>query len=449
MEVHAIYGPPGTGKTSALIGRAKAASKRSTFLAFTRTAAKEISSRAGVKSTTVHAMAYAMACIDKAQVVDSLKLRDFSNLIGYPFSGAEEAPSVADECLQLVNVAGAAKRRVFDVWESSDRRVNPDVLEVFDKTYVSWKRTYGYVDFNDMLRLASTSGEIPLVGRLYVDEAQDLSALQWDVVDLLSTVAESVCFAGDDDQAIFAWAGADPHGMKAREKSREVLAQSFRVPRSVYELATKISSRIEDRVEKHYLPVDKAGRVDSFTPIQALPTGGELKGTLALYRDCSQRSFMEDYLRQQKVPYSILGTGPKSWFDDRYAQAVRAYLEFVAGGQITKSQEALLGRTIAPSAKGQVSVGTKLPWQYALEIPMDRLEYLSAVDLSSKPYVLLGTIHSAKGMEANQVVVSSGMGYLTESNVDSHEHRVWYVAVTRTKDKLFITPGDNPYDFPV
>ena len=42
-----------------------------------------------------------------------------------------------------------------------------------------------------------------------VDEAQDLTPLQWDMVVKMSEGVDSVYIAGDDDQAIYEWNGAD------------------------------------------------------------------------------------------------------------------------------------------------------------------------------------------------------------------------------------------------
>jgi ATP-dependent exoDNAse (exonuclease V) beta subunit len=44
---------------------------------------------------------------------------------------------------------------------------------------------------------------------LFIDEAQDLSLLQWEMVRKIWGEAEKTYIAGDDDQAIFKWAGAD------------------------------------------------------------------------------------------------------------------------------------------------------------------------------------------------------------------------------------------------
>ena len=42
-----------------------------------------------------------------------------------------------------------------------------------------------------------------------VDEAQDLTPLQWDMVVKIAKNVDRVYIAGDDDQAIYEWNGAD------------------------------------------------------------------------------------------------------------------------------------------------------------------------------------------------------------------------------------------------
>ena len=57
---------------------------------------------------------------------------------------------------------------------------------------------------------------------MFIDEAQDLSPLQWKLYDKLKEKSKDVYLAGDDDQAIFAWAGADVNRFinePAKEKS--------------------------------------------------------------------------------------------------------------------------------------------------------------------------------------------------------------------------------------
>jgi len=58
--------------------------------------------------------------------------------------------------------------------------------------------------------------------------------------------------AGDDDQAIYRWAGADVDHFINLPGGSEVLSQSYRIPRSVHRIAEGIAKRIHRRFPKQY-----------------------------------------------------------------------------------------------------------------------------------------------------------------------------------------------------
>ena len=58
-----------------------------------------------------------------------------------------------------------------------------------------------------MIRLFVEQGTSPSLEVLIVDEAQDLTPLQWKQVEVLKQTTERVWYAGDDDQAIHRWMG--------------------------------------------------------------------------------------------------------------------------------------------------------------------------------------------------------------------------------------------------
>ena len=71
------------------------------------------------------------------------------------------------------------------------------------------QRTPDRLDFTDMVHKFITDGLVIPFKVLMVDEAQDLTPLQWDMVVKMSEGVERVYIAGDDDQAIYEWNGAD------------------------------------------------------------------------------------------------------------------------------------------------------------------------------------------------------------------------------------------------
>ena len=73
--------------------------------------------------------------------------------------------------------------------------------------FIKYKNNYKLYDFNDIIN--NVLDKVPEFDVVFIDEAQDLSPLQWKLYDKLKEKSKDVYLAGDDDQAIFAWAGAD------------------------------------------------------------------------------------------------------------------------------------------------------------------------------------------------------------------------------------------------
>ena len=90
---------------------------------------------------------------------------------------------------------------------------------------------------------------------LFIDEAQDLSLLQWEMVKQIWSRAEKTYIAGDDDQAIFKWAGADvDHFIAFKEEVDDIktLDQSYRIPGGpIHELSQRIISKVQNRFDKN------------------------------------------------------------------------------------------------------------------------------------------------------------------------------------------------------
>lgn len=447
MSYTIIYGPPGTGKTTELLNR-MAATKNVGFLGFTRAAAQEALTRLNLKKSktirTIHSLAYELSDVSKSQIIDDAKLREFSQFIGYPYSGHSsvegEPQQLADELLEIHNFSQVQFLRVEDTIQKLGRHIDPAMAEMFSDTYTRWKNAYGYMDFNDILIKAE-----PVdmgIDNLFVDEAQDLSPLQWRFIDKIKT--QNTTIAGDDDQAIFSWAGADPQGMSKKQGTVEVLDKSHRLPKDAFFLASGVASQIKDRVPKSFKPQDKAGKVKFWSNINYLFP--ERKDTLILHRNHSSRIQIEDWLAKNYVPYTLIGTFAKSMFEDKYANALRTYYMIRDGLEISQAQMNTLKRCVKKNYADLLTLPmniTAVPWFEVLEMPYKNMEYLSMVNLFEKPKIRVSTIHTAKGMEADRVILMNESGNKTYESLDDDEWRVWYVAVTRTKDQLDIVNGDN------
>ena len=106
---------------------------------------------------------------------------------------------------------------------------------------------------------------------MFIDEAQDLSLIQWEMVRSLWANANKTYIAGDDDQAIFKWAGADvDHFIALKEEVNDikVLDQSYRIPGGpIHELSQKIISKVENRFDKDYKPRTEHGILRRYSDV--------------------------------------------------------------------------------------------------------------------------------------------------------------------------------------
>ena len=76
--------------------------------------------------------------------------------------------------------------------------------------------------------------------------------------------------AGDDDQAIYRWAGADVDHFINLEGGSETLEQSYRIPSSVHVVAENVAKRIHRRFPKNYLPRTESGTVQRINTMDSL-----------------------------------------------------------------------------------------------------------------------------------------------------------------------------------
>lgn len=422
QSAEVIYGPPGTGKTSALINRASGAGLqgRVLFLAFTRAAANEVNDRTNASSAmTLHSFCYRQLGISTAQVVDRGKLHEFAKVVNIPISGGGINDMQAKEGDDYLAVVSYASNRIMPLPEGYDalgRPGSPQRFEYFTAAYEKWKNTYGYVDFDDMLFMwFESSMHPPQYDMVLLDEAQDLTRAQWAVFHKIIERTPRIVIAGDDDQAIFQWAGAIPEGMddfgRKMDASREVLHRSHRVPALVKDMAEQVIQGVSRRVEKRYQSTRKTGEVKSWEGLAPLVSA--VKGDqrqLWLFRDRFRMLEAQKELNHDMVPYQVAG-GFSPW-TDRNAVAAKA-------------------------GKFDDIPSFKRDW------------YVSALESGAMgdPVELeLSTVHKAKGREHDKVIFSvEGSGRALENMYEDPdaELRVLYVGLTRTSNRLWIH-GSHP-----
>jgi superfamily I DNA/RNA helicase len=476
LKAYAIFGPPGTGKTTETIKRmgqlrdvTKIDPNKIGFFSFTRAAAGEALKRLGLtrsdKISTLHALMFRRFEVSTVAVVDAWKLRKFGDQIGMPFAGVSndqfEQMEIGDQFNALWSLARARMRSLKEEYDASSRPGTLSQFEFFVDSYESWKKALGLVDYTDMLQMYLERPFNHGAEALFIDEAQDLSPLQWAIIDRMADPSVNpqlrlLTIAGDDDQAIFEWAGADPGGM-ARFCERynakiTILGQSYRVPQKPHELANRIIRTVGARVEKEYKPRDDRGRVDYHPSFEV----GLIRAgvpTMILARSFVARKEIEDELVARCVAYRTEGGRP-GLYHTKWAEAIRAYETLVAGGEIGQVEARAMSAVASPGAAafinnrdfGGLVAMCRGDRTRAFKIPPAFIDFYRSADLFAQAHVTLSTIHAAKGREADDVILHTGVTARTladmEHNPDA-EARVWYVAVTRTRERLVLIDSDS------
>lgn len=161
--------------------------------------------------------------------------------LDYRKVSAYEAVNLARQRLEPISKLPYRMRGWYRVWER-------------------WCRENEMYDFTGWLETAARLGALPPQQVVFVDEAQDHTPLQLSV--LRSWKTEQLVLVGDDDQSLFAWSGSVPAAFFSPPLPRGdelVLHQSHRVPLRPYLAATSIVSRISQRRDKAYRPTDEDG----------------------------------------------------------------------------------------------------------------------------------------------------------------------------------------------
>ena len=122
-----------------------------------------------------------------------------------------ESSANADPYLSIINLARLKKIPLRKQYNLSDSNIDWMTLSYVARSIQSYKNRLKLYDFTDMLEIFvnESSRFCPNLSVSFIDEAQDLSPLQWDVAHIIEKHSDRIYCAGDDDQAIYKWAGAD------------------------------------------------------------------------------------------------------------------------------------------------------------------------------------------------------------------------------------------------
>tara|TARA_R110001632_G_scaffold117837_1_gene229998 strand:- start:22 stop:1518 length:1497 start_codon:yes stop_codon:yes gene_type:complete len=478
-----ILGPPGTGKTSTLLGLIEDELEKQTdptrigFFTFTKKAVNEGKQRAMERFDlsqrdlpffrTLHSLAFRQLGLSKESVMDLKDIRELNEVLNLRLTGGVNTDSghlfgmSHDDRLAFIeNLSRMRQVSLEDQWHDVDDAVGWFELERYARGLQLFKDDRLLVDYTDMLKLFLEKGDVPKLEAVFVDEAQDLSPLQWSVVRKIIKNADRVYVAGDDDQAIYKWAGADVDYLIKNATNATILEQSYRIPSAVHELASRCIGQVRSRIHKSWLPRKETGLVRWEPSIELIDM--EKSDWLVLARTNYLLEQIDEYCRNEGWFFEVKG---RPSISESKVRAVLNWQKLQLGDSLPLSECVNLLKFVNVRRANSLdvleidammtltSLKERFPdlpegdWYDALTglSPKD-VSYIRAMlrrgeKITKEPRIRLSTIHAAKGGEATNVVLLTDITnrvYKTYQQNPDDENRVFYVGLTRAKENLYL-----------
>jgi DNA helicase II / ATP-dependent DNA helicase PcrA len=238
---------------------------------------------------------------------------------------------------------------------------------------------YNAVDFDDILFLTvQIFDENPEIATKYsqqfkyimIDEYQDTNGLQFRLVKHLTSTHSNICVVGDDDQAIYAFRGADISNILNFEKLYKnttviKLEENYRSTGQILDIANTVIKKNKFRKDKTMWTSNSDGQKPILWAVQDeaheahaivdeihkhQTKGGRLSDIAILYRSNNQIPPIEDQLRLSQIPYNIIG-GQK-FYEKKEIKDLIAYLSII----LNHKDELSLRRILNVPNRG---IGTK------------------------------------------------------------------------------------------
>lgn len=388
-------------------------------------------------------------------------------------------------------------------WAPSDHQHAPIAVdrppgEVRDalREWRSFKADNALLQHDDYIEHAIEAGVFPPASVLLVDELQDLTPLQHVLLRRWRDArgVERVYLAGDQNQSIFGFRGADPALFRETPADETVREEtSYRCPQAVVEAAVPVvdavaehdANRVAAREDGGTFEHDHAPEPDDLGDLVTRSVERYAPETdedddaavFLLARTNSNTAKLAAGLREAGVPYRDLADDGALNRWRHPASALLAALRLYAAGEAlaVETAEALLAHTTTAPARAEaqatveetdaglagrhghaVAAEQVRAWFPDADTPRDlarrltvdgwRRELLDGAlgsDATNDPDdVRIGTIHAAKGREAPCVLVfptySRAQLERYHDGAEAEERRLFYVAMTRAADTCLV-----------
>ena len=308
-------------------------------------------------------------------------LRKSINKIGYNRSfviyDSSDQVTLVKDCLRELNYSEKAmdpKYIISVISNAKDKLINPKQFrEKYKNDFSKSKIADVYALYQDRLKRNSALDFDDLISKtvelfrehedvldfyrnrfryIMVDEYQDTSRAQYELVRLLAQGHQNICVVGDDDQSIYGWRGADIRNILEFERDYDdvhviKLEQNYRSTQIILDAANYLIKNNIERKRKKLWSEKKEGELIKIqlaetevdeaefvaNTISTMVRTGErsYKDFAVLYRANAQARPVEDALNRAQIPYNIYG-GTK-FYERKEIKDMVAYLRVIQNPQ--------------------------------------------------------------------------------------------------------------------
>ena len=491
-----ILGPPGTGKTTTLLNLVDEFIQKGIrprqigYFSFTKKAATEASTRAAQKFNldidndlenfrTLHSYAFRMLAMTKEKMMKKEDYKEFGQKCGIPIKVANysEDDGTFNSDNEYLTIINTARVKGIDLLDYYDKRKNildieRDTLFLIAEELKRYKKEKRLKDFTDLLEDFVSKEIESKFDVLFIDEAQDLSLLQWKMVKQIWKNVDKTYIAGDDDQAIFKWAGADvDHFIALKEEVDDIktLDQSYRIPGGpIHELSQKIIRKVQNRFDKDYRPRQEIGilkRYSDVTQVDMSEGNWLVLSTANHFLDdvkelCELRGWYYQYKGRNSISLKLL-LALNNWeqwrkgsefghleIKNMYGYLGRNVAEGFRTGKLFRTEE----KYSIKECQDKYGLLTDKVWFESFE-GLDNLteNYIrnmraNGEEINKNPRIIMSTIHGAKGGESEKVLLLQDItnaAMETFAQDPDELHRLFYTGATRAKKELHIVDPKN------
>lgn len=233
------------------------------------------------------------------------------------------------------NKISSAKNELMSASEFSHVEFDKDIVRIFEK-YNSILKTNNSVDFDDLLvlpiQLLNNSEVLDRYQELYkyilIDEYQDTNEAQYKFTKKLANKYKNIFVVGDNDQAIYAFRGANFKNILNFEKDYPncktiLLEENYRSTKMILNAANSVIKNNKERKDKNlwsnnpegnkikYIQADSDKEEGSYisSKIKELNNNGVNYEDIAiLYRTNAQSRLIEEEMLKNNIPYRVIGS---------------------------------------------------------------------------------------------------------------------------------------------